>query len=52
MLERGLAVELDDHLGFATSNVAGCGSPSSPNGFMPKTLATQAGPVPLEVPQG
>ena len=51
VLERGLAVELDDHLGYAKGDPVGRGSPNSRNGFTPKTLATEVGPVPLEVPR-
>lgn len=51
VLERGLAVELDDHLGYVKGDPAGRGSPNSRNGFTPKTLGTEVGPVPLEVPR-
>jgi len=51
VLERGLAVELDDHLGYAKGDPAGRGSPNSRNGFTPKALATEVGPVGLEVPR-
>ena len=51
VLERGLAVELDDHLGYAKGDPSGRGSPNSRNGFTPKTLATEVGPVGLEVPR-
>ena len=51
VLERGLAVELDDHLGYVKGDPAGRGSPNSRNGFTPKTLGTQVGPVPLDVPR-
>jgi len=51
VLERGLSVELDDHLGYAKGDPAGRGSPNSRNGFTPKTLGTEVGPVPLDVPR-
>jgi putative transposase len=51
VLERGLAVELDDHLGYAKGDPAGRGSPNSRNGFTPKTLQTEVGQVPLDVPR-
>lgn len=51
VLERGLAVELDDHLGYAKGDPAGRGSPNSRNGFTSKSLATEVGPVGLEVPR-
>ena len=45
VLERGLAVELDDHLGYVKGDPAGRGSPNSRNGFTPKTLQTEVGQV-------
>ena len=51
VLERGLGVELDDHLGYVKGDAAGRGSPNSRNGFTPKTVATEVGPVPLDVPR-
>lgn len=51
VLERGLAVELDDHLGYVKGDPAGRGSPNSRNGSTPKTVGTQVGPVPLDVPR-
>ncbi len=51
VLERGLSVELDDHLGYAKGDAAGRGSPNSRNGFTPKTVGTEVGPVPLDVPR-
>ncbi|MBU6280585.1 MAG: IS256 family transposase [Actinomycetales bacterium] len=51
VLERGLAVELDDHLGYVKGDPAGRGSPNSRNGFTPKTVGTEVGPVPLDVPR-
>ncbi len=47
----GVAVELDDHLGYAKGDPAGRGSPNSRNGFTPKTLGTEVGQVPLGVPR-
>ena len=46
-----MAVELDDHLGYAKGDPAGRGSPNSRNGFTPKTLQTEVGQVPLDVPR-
>ena len=51
VLERGLMVELDDHLGYVKGDPAGRGSPNSRNGFTPKTLQTEVGQVPLDVPR-
>jgi len=51
VLERGLAAELTGHLGYEKGDPAGRGSPNSRNGTSPKTLATEIGPVPLDVPR-
>jgi putative transposase len=51
VLERGLATELTEHLGYEKGDPAGRGSPNSRNGTTPKTLATEVGPVPLAVPR-
>lgn len=51
VLERGLAVELDDHLGYEKGDPAGRGSDNARNGSTPKTLATQVGDVALETPR-
>ena len=51
VLERGLAAELTGHLGYDKGDPAGRGSPNSRNGSSPKTLATEIGPVPLDVPR-
>src|SRR3984957_19899339 len=51
VLERGLAAELTGHLGYEKGDPAGRGTPNSRNGAMPKTLATEVGPVPLAVPR-
>src|SRR5918992_1703133 len=51
VLERGLAAELTDHLGYEKGDPAGRGSPNSRNGTNPKTLATEVGDVPLAVPR-
>ena len=51
VLERGLAAELTGHLGYEKGDPAGRGSPDSRNGASPKTLATEVGPVPLDVPR-
>src|SRR5215217_9618130 len=41
VLERGLAAELTEHLGYERGDPAGRGSPNSRNGSTPKTLATE-----------
>ena len=51
VLERGLATELSDHLGYDRGDPAGRGSPNSRNGFTPKTVATEVGPVGLDTPR-
>jgi hypothetical protein len=51
VLERGLAAELTDHLGYEKGDPAGRGSSNSRNGNTPKTLATEVGDVRLEVPR-
>ena len=51
VLERGLAVELADHLGYEKGDPAGRGAPNSRNGFTPKTVLTETGPVPIDVPR-
>ena len=51
VLERGLAAELTDHLGYARGDPAGRGSPNSRNGTTPKTVQSQIGPMGLDVPR-
>src|SRR3954469_3540498 len=51
VLERALAEELTDHLGYAEGDPAGRGSGNSRNGVSPKRLLTEAGHVDLEVPR-
>lgn len=51
VLERGLAAELGDHLGYDKDDPAGRGSGNSRNGSTPKTLATEVGPVPINTPR-
>lgn len=51
VLERGLSVELADHLGYAKGDAAGRNRGNSRNGSTPKTLQTEIGPVPLDVPR-
>jgi putative transposase len=51
VLERGLQIELTDHLGYEKGDPAGRGSPNSRNGSTGKTLLTEVGPVRLDVPR-
>jgi putative transposase len=51
VLERGLAAELTDHLGYEKGDPAGRGSPNSRNGTTPKTISTEVGDVGLDTPR-
>jgi putative transposase len=51
VLERGLAAELTEHLGYEKGDPAGRGSPNSRNGTTPKSLATEVGDVALATPR-
>jgi putative transposase len=51
VLERGLAAELGEHLGYDRHDPAGRGSGNSRNGTSPKTVQTEIGPVALDVPR-
>lgn len=51
VLERALAAELTDHLGYEHGDPAGRGSGNSRNGTTPKTVLTDVGPVDLAVPR-
>ena len=51
VLERGLAAELTDHVGYDKGDPAGRGSPNSRNGSTPKTIATEVGDVGLDTPR-
>jgi putative transposase len=51
VLERGLAVELSDHLGYEKGDPAGRGASNARNGSTPKTLVTEVGEVDLATPR-
>jgi transposase-like protein len=51
VLEWGLAAELTEHLGYDKHDPAGANTGNSRNGSMPKTLLTEVGPVPVDVPR-
>ena len=51
VLERGLQTELTKHLGYDKHDPAGHGSGNSRNGSTPKTVLTEVGPVPLDIPR-
>jgi putative transposase len=50
VLERALAAELTDHLGYELHDPAGRGWGNSRNGRSAKTILTDVGAVDLEVP--
>ena len=50
-LERGLGAELTDHLGYEKGDPAAGLFANSRNGTTPKTLASQVGQIPLDVPR-
>lgn len=51
LLERGLAEELSDHLGYEPGDPAGRGSGNNRNGASPKTVLTEIGAVDLDIPR-
>jgi putative transposase len=51
VLEAGLEAELDEHLGYAKHDPAGRDGGNSRNGTRPKTVITEVGPVPIDVPR-
>jgi putative transposase len=51
VLERGLAAELTEHLGYDKHDPAGHGTGNSRNGSTPKTVLTEVGPVALDIPR-
>ena len=51
LIERALQAELTEHLGYDKHAADGRGSGNSRNGTSAKTLKTQQGDLPLEVPR-
>ena len=51
VLEAGLEAELTEHLGYDKHAVEGRDGGNSRNGTRPKTVLTEIGPVPLDVPR-
>lgn len=51
VLERALAEELTDHLGYEVGDPAGQGSGNSRNGYSGKTVLTEAGAIDIDVPR-
>lgn len=51
LIERALDAELTHHLGYAKHDPAGRNTGNSRNGRSPKTLKTDKGPLPIDVPR-
>jgi transposase-like protein len=51
VLQTGLEVELEEHLGYERGDPAGRGSGNSRNGSYPKTVTTEIGQVELAIPR-
>jgi putative transposase len=51
VLQAGLEVEMEDHLGYAAHDPIGRGSGNSRSGTYPKTVTTEVGQVELAVPR-
>ena len=51
VLERGLNAELTSHLGYAKGDPAGRVLPNSRNGTTPKTVHSEVGSIPLDIPR-
>lgn len=51
ILERGLAEELTDHIGYELGDPAGRGSGNNRNGTSAKTVLTEIGAVDLDIPR-
>jgi transposase-like protein len=51
ILEAGLEVEMDEHLGYSKHDSAGRNGGNSRNGTRSKTVITEVGPVDIDVPR-
>jgi len=51
VLETGLEVEMEDHVGYAKHDAAGRNGGNSRNGTRSKTVITEIGPIELDVPR-
>jgi len=51
IMNRALDAELSEHLGYEKGDKAGWGSGNSRNGHFPKTVKTDAGEIPVQVPR-
>ena len=51
LIERALEAEMTEHLGYEKHAPTGRGTGNSRNGHAPKQLATESGPMPVNVPR-
>src|SRR3954447_4590084 len=51
LVERALSAELTEHLGYERHQEPPGGAGNTRNGWLPKTLATEHGPVPIKTPR-
>src|SRR6266704_3541735 len=51
VVERAVSAELSDHLGYGLGEQPAEGEPNRRNGWTSKTLITDHGPVPVELPR-
>jgi len=51
LVERAMEAELTEHLGYEAHAAEGRGTGNSRNGTGKKTLQTEQGPLPIEVPR-
>jgi putative transposase len=51
LVEKALSAEMAEHLGYEKHEAAGRGSGNSRNGVSEKTLKTESGEMPIEVPR-
>jgi len=51
LVERAMSAELTEHLGYERHQEPPGGAGNTRNGSMPKTLATEHGPVPIKTPR-
>src|SRR3954452_17042971 len=51
LVERAMSAELTEHLGYERHQEPPGGAGNTRNGWMPKTLATEHGPVPIKTPR-
>ena len=51
LVSKALSAEMTEHLGYEKNEVAGRGSGNSRNGTSEKTLKTDSGEMPIEVPR-